>query len=129
MDPLGRLHANHASDGSPSPFAPTLPSQAEIKTRHPRTSQTVLVGYEEGDSMSRIHAVAECVETKTVTTTTTTRRLYPSIDVPQPPLASLNSKEYPLAHKEIPAELRNFSFETDGSHGELQDRSVGWVAL
>jgi len=125
MDAPGRLHAKHTSDRSPSPFSSTSkPLQNGPDARRPRTSQTVSIGWEEGDAISRIHAVAECVETKTITTTTTTKRLYPPILVPQQPLASLDSKEYPLAHKEIPDQLKNFSFETEDRHGDVQDRNV-----
>jgi len=129
MDVPGRLHAKHTSDGSPSPFASTpKPSQSGTEARRPRTSQTVSIGWEEGDAISRIHAVAECVETKTVTTTTTTKRLYPPILVPQQPLARLDTKEYPLANKEIPDQLKNFSFETENNHGIVQTRSVSCAA-
>ncbi|KAH8600307.1 WD40-repeat-containing domain protein [Bisporella sp. PMI_857] len=55
--------------------------------------------------------VANVSKRKTITTTTTTKRSYPSLLV-RNPLASLDVKEYPLAHKEIPAELANFSFES-----------------
>jgi F-box and WD-40 domain protein CDC4 len=81
----------------------------------------VSIGWEEQDTVSRIQiGVAECVETKTITTTTTTKRSYPSLLV-RNPLASLDVKEYPLAHKEIPAELANFSFELDGRLVDFQD--------
>ncbi|KAH8599766.1 WD40-repeat-containing domain protein [Bisporella sp. PMI_857] len=58
--------------------------------------------------------VANVSKRKTITTTTTTKRSYPSLLV-RNPLASLDVKEYPLAHKEIPAELANFSFESMSS--------------
>ena len=125
MDTSGPLHVKHAADGSPTLFASTAkPIQGGTDIRRPRTSQTVSIGWEEGDAISRIHAVAECVETKTVTTTTTTKRLYPPILVPQQPLASLDSKEYPLAHKEIPDQLKNFSFETENCYENIQPRNV-----
>jgi F-box and WD-40 domain protein CDC4 len=59
--------------------------------------------------------LAECVETKTITTTTTTKRSYPPLIV-RPPrsLYSLDAREYPLALKPTPRELTNFSFEIDG---------------
>jgi F-box and WD-40 domain protein CDC4 len=77
--------------------------------------QTVSIGWEEEQEVSSIQiGVAECVETKTVTTTTTTKRSYPPLIVRQQPLASLDAKEYPLALRETPAELANFSFELDG---------------
>jgi F-box and WD-40 domain protein CDC4 len=77
--------------------------------------QTVSIGWEEEQEVSRIQiGVAECVETKTVTTTTTTKRSYPPLLVRQQPLASLDPKKYPLALKDTPPELAKFSFELDG---------------
>ncbi|KAI2607898.1 WD40 repeat-like protein [Hypoxylon sp. NC1633] len=82
----------------------------------PQSSETtVSVNYDDTDSPSP-HArikfgVAECIETKTVTTTTTTKRSYPPLLVRESrPLASLDSKEYPLAQKPTPPELANFTF-------------------
>ncbi|EPE02446.1 cell division control protein [Ophiostoma piceae UAMH 11346] len=58
--------------------------------------------------------IAECVETKTITTTTTTKRAYPPVYVRERrPLKSLDSKEYPLAGKPTPPELAKFSFDVD----------------
>jgi F-box and WD-40 domain protein CDC4 len=62
--------------------------------------------------------LAECVETKTVTTTTTTKRSYPPLRVRQRPLSSLDSKEYPLALKATPPELAELSFKYEN---ELMD--------
>lgn len=63
--------------------------------------------------------VAECVETKTVTTTTTTKRSYPPIFIKEPrPLSSLDSKEYPLASRPTPPELTRFTFDVGGLGGE-----------
>ncbi|OTA52751.1 WD40 repeat-like protein [Hypoxylon sp. EC38] len=82
----------------------------------PRSSQTtVSVNFDEADSLSphpRIKfGVAECIETKTVTTTTTTKRSYPPLLVRESkPLSSLDSKEYPLAQKPTPPELAKFTF-------------------
>ena len=77
--------------------------------------QTVSIGWEEEQEVSRIQiGVAECVETKTVTTTTTTKRSYPPLLVRQQPLASLDPKEYPLALKDTPPELARFAFKLDG---------------
>ncbi|KAI5859261.1 WD40 repeat-like protein [Durotheca rogersii] len=90
----------------------------------PRSSQTtVSVNFDEADSaspLSRIQfGVAECVETRTVTTTTTTKRSYPPLLVRETrPLASLDSKEYPLAQKPTPPELANFTFNV-GHFGGL----------
>ncbi|ETS78567.1 hypothetical protein PFICI_10629 [Pestalotiopsis fici W106-1] len=94
----------------------------------PRSSQTtVSVNWEDADSVSphpRIkYEVAECIETKTITTTTTTKRSFPPMFVREPrSLTSLDSKEYPLARKPTPPELANFTFDVD-EHGALS-----WIA-
>jgi F-box and WD-40 domain protein CDC4 len=108
------------SDGSPSPFASNAKSLQTGETRFPRSTQTVSLGWEEGEDALSQHTsslrieLAECVETKTVTTTTTTKRSYPPLRVRQRPLASLDAKEYPLASKAPPPELTDLSFEFDG---------------
>ncbi|KAI3324449.1 WD40 repeat-like protein [Xylariaceae sp. AK1471] len=91
-----------------------------MEPRRPRSSQTtVSVNFDEPDSLSP-HArikfgVAECIETKTITTTTTTKRSYPPLLVHESkPLLSLDAKEFPLARKPTPPELANFSFDVDG---------------
>lgn len=87
--------------------------------KHPRPrGQTVSVGWVEGDSTSSRRTsslqfeVAECVETKTITTTTTTKRSYPPLLIRQR-LDELDVKEYPLAMQPPPAELLNFTYEVD----------------
>ncbi|TAQ86854.1 hypothetical protein B7494_g4816 [Chlorociboria aeruginascens] len=113
------------SDTSPSPFVSnTKPSE----TRRPRSSQTVSIGWEDPDdtssrSRSRLQIeLAECVETRTVTTTTTTKRSYPPLLVrPPQSLATLDSKEYPLALKATPAELTKISYEVDGQLVDIQE--------
>ena len=55
--------------------------------------------------------LAECVETKTVTTTTTTKRSYPPLLIREQLLDNLDTKEYPLALKTIPAGVANFSYD------------------
>ena len=68
--------------------------------------------------------LAECIETKTVTTTTTTKRSYPPLLV-RPPrsLESLDSKEYPLASKPTPKKLVNFSYMVGDELIRLRDAS------
>lgn len=84
-----------------------------------KRSQTVSLGWvEEPETVSGRTArlqieLAECVETKTVTTTTTTKRAYPPLLFTQRSLESLNAKEYPLASKPLPAELLKFSYKID----------------
>lgn len=54
----------------------------------------------------------ECIETKTVTTTTTTKRSYPPLYLREPrALHTLDSKEYPLASQPTPPELRKLTIE------------------
>ena len=56
----------------------------------------------------------ECIETKTITTTTTTKRSYPPLFVREPrELHLLDSKEYPLAARRTPPELRKLTFNID----------------
>ncbi|KAI0968097.1 quinon protein alcohol dehydrogenase-like superfamily [Xylaria arbuscula] len=95
---------------------------AGMELKRPRSSQTtVSVNFDEADSLSP-HArikfdVAECIETKTVTTTTTTKRSYPPLLVRESrPLYSLDAKEFPLARKPTPPELAHFAFNVE-DHG------------
>lgn len=55
--------------------------------------------------------LSECVETRTVTTTTRLTRKFPHVFVRDPaPFESLDAKEYPLALKPTPPELVDFSY-------------------
>ncbi|KAI3328760.1 quinon protein alcohol dehydrogenase-like superfamily [Ustulina deusta] len=91
-----------------------------MEPKRPRSSQTtVSVNFDEPDSLSphpRIKfGVAECIETKTITTTTTTKRSYPPLLVRESrPLFSLDAKEFPLARKPTPPELAHFAFSVEG---------------
>lgn len=106
-------------DASPSPIPSSAKSQDEGETGFPfpRSTQTLSVGWKDGEDKASRHGstmhieLAECVETKTVTTTTTTKRSYPPLRVRQRPLSSLDSKEYPLALKTTPPELADLSFK------------------
>jgi F-box and WD-40 domain protein CDC4 len=127
------LSPNFAADGSPSPF-PSNPKYQQVGTEvvRPRPrSQTVSVGWIEGDDAVSRHTarlqieLAECVETKTVTTTTTTKRSYPPLLVPQMSLDKLDVKEYPLAHKPTPPELANLSYGIDEQVEGLHENSFG----
>ncbi|KAJ3562552.1 hypothetical protein NPX13_g8527 [Xylaria arbuscula] len=86
-----------------------------METKSPRSSQTtVSVKYDDPGSIfspPRIKFGAECIETKIVTTTTTTKRTYPPLQVHESrPLFSLDAKEYPLARKPTPPEFAHFAF-------------------
>lgn len=70
--------------------------------------------------------MAECVETKTVTTTTTTKRQYPPLFIHAPkPLDSLDTKKYPLAAKPTPKEISSFSYVVDGETVQFHERPRG----
>ncbi|KAI8947588.1 WD40 repeat-like protein [Xylaria longipes] len=92
-----------------------------MEPKRPRSSQTTVeVNFDEPNAVSphpRIKfGLAECIETKTVTTTTTTKRSYPPLLVRESrPLFSLDAKEFPLAQKPTPPELAHFAFNIDGS--------------
>ncbi|PHH84985.1 hypothetical protein CDD83_1079 [Cordyceps sp. RAO-2017] len=100
--------------------------------RRPRSAQTVSVNIADAshNSSRRFQLqVSECVETKTVTTTTRLTRKFPHVFVRDPtPLERLDSKEYPLAMKPTPPELLGFSYNTlddardyDDDDDELDD--------
>lgn len=99
---------------TPSPATPQA-----LEPRHPKPSQTVSVNISEG-SQNRARRfqleVSECVETKTVTTTTRLTRKFPQVFVRDPvPLENLDTKEYPLAMKPTPPELIQFSYNMPGA--------------
>ncbi|CAK7212758.1 SCF ubiquitin ligase complex subunit cdc4 [Sporothrix eucalyptigena] len=94
--------------------------QKTTEVSRPRSSQMVSVNWNDASEAdaargSRLQfEIAECVETKTVTTTTTTKRSYPPVYVREPrTLQSLDAKEYPLAAKPTPPALAKFSFDLD----------------
>ena len=91
-----------------------------VEVTRPRSSQMVSVNWNDASESdasrgSRLQfEIAECVETKTVTTTTTTHRSYPPVYFREPRnLQSLDAKEYPLATKPTPPALAKFSFDLD----------------
>jgi F-box and WD-40 domain protein CDC4 len=95
------------------------PSSVQKTSEVGRSSQQVSVRWD--DENTGVHRaaclqfeVAECVETKTVTTTTTTKRSYPPLFVREArPLLSLDSKEYPLASRPTPPELTRFTLDVN----------------
>ena len=95
-----------------------------MENARPRQSQIVSVTFEEDQpeaaatsaaptSTHRLQfEVLDCIETRTVTTTTTTKRTYPPLFVREPrPLDSLDTKEYPLSTTPVPPEFSHFTFE------------------
>ncbi|KAH6685094.1 cell division control protein [Plectosphaerella plurivora] len=100
------------------------PQHTTTMDARPRSSQTVSVTYDDsspaqGRDLSRLRVeLSECIETKTVTTTTTTKRTFPPLTMREArPLSSLDGKEYPLANTPLPPELVSFSY-TIPSGGE-----------
>lgn len=112
------------------------PSSQGLEPRRPRSAhtQTVSVNIAEstppsGSRRFQLH-VSECVETKTVTTTTRLTRKFPQVFIRDPaPLDSLDSKEYPLAMKPAPPELADFSysFDDDEFGGRMMDDADGYA--
>ncbi|RSL72186.1 hypothetical protein CEP53_001156 [Fusarium sp. AF-6] len=109
------------------------PSSQALEPRHPKPRQTVSVNISEG-SQNRSRRfqleVSECVETKTVTTTTRLTRKFPHVFVRDPvPLENLDTKEYPLAMKPTPPELIQFSYNMPGTNetedDEEEERPMG----
>lgn len=90
-----------------------------MENRRPRSSQRVLTWQEDAATVTEhrvMQFAEECVETKTVTTTTTTKRSYPPLFIREPrDLNLLDSKEYPLASRPTPLELRKLTFDL-GDH-------------
>ncbi|KAF4595692.1 Cell division control protein 4 [Ophiocordyceps camponoti-floridani] len=87
------------------------PARRARTPRRPRSAQTVSANTPEAASHRFQLQVSECVETRTVTTTTCLTRKFPRVFVDDPPpLQSLDSKEYPLASKPTPRELLDFTY-------------------
>lgn len=109
----------------PAPYGAMPPSNANLgstpiqkPTEVDRSrSQQVSLRWDGQSSVARRPArlqleVAECIETKTVTTTTTTKRSYPPLFVREPrSLQCLDSKEYPLASRPTPPELSRVTLD------------------
>lgn len=109
------------SKGSPA-------AQKITENRRPRTNQRLTVSFDDDDdesdpatNASRLqYEVAECVETKTITTTTTTKRSFPPLFIRQPrALEALDTKEYPLANGPTPPDLRKFSLDLNENDDEF----------
>jgi F-box and WD-40 domain protein CDC4 len=95
-------------------MTPTPGSTAGDSKHATTPSQTMSVNIAEAglDSPRRFQLeMSECVETKTVTTTTRLTRKFPQVFVTNPtPLESLDTKEYPLATKPTPPEIADFTY-------------------
>lgn len=118
--------SNSRQDGLPRPTIMSKSLRGGFKT--PDNGDTT--GWSEtrrlrSEDIASFHIeLAECVETKTITTTTTTKRSYPPLLVQPPrPLETLDSKQYPLARKPTPDEIASFTYEVDGETVHfLEDR-------
>ncbi|KAI3398697.1 hypothetical protein diail_8736 [Diaporthe ilicicola] len=102
------------------------PVQKTTEIRRPRANQRLTVSFDDSESETSGRAaklqyeLAQCVETKTVTTTTTTKRSYPPLFVRQPrPLETLDIKEYPLAQGPTPPDLRKFTLDLSENDDEF----------
>ncbi|ATY58548.1 WD repeat containing pop1 [Cordyceps militaris] len=93
------------------PSSSPSPAGSGLDARRPRSAQTqtVAVNMIETPSQQGTHhfqLLSECVETKTVTTTTRLTRKFPQVFIRDPtPLSTLDAREYPLAMKPTPPEL------------------------
>lgn len=108
------------------PTKGSTPVQKTTEIRRPRTNQRLTVSFDDpegdvpGSSASLQYELAQCVETKTVTTTTTTKRSYPPVFIRQPrPLEALDLKEYPLAQGPTPPDLRKFTLDLSENDDEF----------
>lgn len=121
------------SSPSPSPAGPSQaldtrrPKSAQNQNQNQNQNQTVSVNIAEASGQNGARRfqlqVSECVETKTVTTTTRLTRKFPHVFVRDPtPLSSLDAKEYPLASKPTPPELNSFTFTVP--RGRVEDEEV-----
>ncbi|KAH6609934.1 f-box and wd-40 domain-containing cdc4 [Trichoderma cornu-damae] len=112
-------------------MTPSPSSQQGLEPRRPRSAhtQTVSVNIAEstppnGSRRFQLH-VSECVETKTVTTTTRLTRKFPQVFIRDPaPLDSLDAKEYPLAMKPAPPELADFSYRFGADEHDFGGKMV-----
>jgi F-box and WD-40 domain protein CDC4 len=102
------------------------PGSSGGETKHASTpSQKMSVNLTDGslDNPRRFQlGMSECVETKTITTTTRLTRKFPQVFVDNPiPLESLDVKEYPLAMKPTPPEIADFSYRMPIEYTDTQD--------
>ncbi|KAK4168428.1 WD40-repeat-containing domain protein [Cladorrhinum sp. PSN259] len=112
--------------------SPRGPSGMDV--RRPISSHKVSLTWEDDDGTVTRHRMMqfadECIETKTVTTTTTTKRSYPPLFVREPrDLHLLDSKEYPLAAKRTPPELRKLTFDIDDDFETWGDQDNTQIQL
>lgn len=113
----------------PSNYKGSSPVQRTTEIRRPRTNQRLTVSFDDSEeadvsgSAARLqYEIAQCVETRTITTTTTTKRSFPPLLIRRPrPLESLDTKEYPLAQGPTPLNLRKFTLDLSET-----DDDVAW---
>lgn len=101
------------------------PAQKTTEIRRPRANQRLTVSFDDSESdtsgrAAKLQYELGCVETKTITTTTTTKRSYPPLFIRQPrPLETLDVKEYPLAQGPTPPDLRKFTLDLSENDDEF----------
>ena len=95
-------------------------------TGTPSQTLSVNIAETEIDTHRRFQLeMSECVETKTVTTTTRLTRKFPQVFIRNPtPLEALDTKEYPLATKPTPPEIADFSYHVSSEDDESQESDV-----
>ncbi|RDA86921.1 hypothetical protein CP532_1857 [Ophiocordyceps camponoti-leonardi (nom. inval.)] len=106
------------------------PARPARQSRRPRSAQqaSANTAAEAPPSNGFQLEVSECVETRTVTTTTCLTRKFPPFFVRDAtPLQSLDSKEYPLATKPTPRELLEFPYVPHDAVDDHQDDESGSV--
>lgn len=104
--------------------APKSPRGDTQQATTPSKSVTVNIS-EPDQNDSHFLEVSECVETKTVTTTTRLTRKLPHVfDGAPTPLEELDTREYPLAMKPTPPELLAFTMTAQGSIGSRNDEDL-----
>ncbi|CAD6506055.1 BgTH12-06987 [Blumeria graminis f. sp. triticale] len=133
MHPLPRSHIDHwgtSLQHSPAPYSslfstdssPSLYSKSvkfssagnDISFSGPNSQDELPAWVDNGETISRRSSrlqieLAECVETRTITTTTTTKRSYSPWVINHSKLDKLDRKEYPLASKSPPPHILHHS--------------------
>lgn len=112
---------------TPAPESPV--GNSRPSTTNPSQMVTVNIAEAGQENPGHFHVeVSECVETKTITTTTRLTRKFPHVFESNPTsLEELDTKEFPLALKPTPPELLNFTYNmgaSDPAEGCTQSSDV-----
>ena len=97
--------------------SPGSPATESRQGKNPSQVVSVNISEPNPDTPHRFHLeVSECVETRTITTTTRLTRKFPHVFDSNPtPLECLDTKEFPLAMKPTPPELLAFTYNMAAS--------------